>query len=121
VNSQGARGCGSLGRITLPADGALDRSLASRFHATSSPEALNFLLTQATFSDQPSENLGENRIPLVYAIDLLAALGQIALQVPKVRRLLYRARHFLCIPDDRLKFPIQGKLKSLANDVFLGV
>ena len=52
-------------------------------------------------------DLYEDRIPkVVFAIDLLAALGQ-RLQVPEVGRLLYLAGRLLCSPDDSLKFPIR--------------
>ena len=83
------------------------------------PQTSQLFFAQTTFSDKRPEDVSENRIAIVvFAIDLLTALGQIGLQVPEVRRLIYLAGHFLCGPYHRLKFPIQGSLKSLAGDTF---
>jgi hypothetical protein len=53
-----------------------------------------------------------------FAIDALAALGQITAQG---RRLFYFFGHLLCDPDDNLKFALQGSFKSFCEDAFFRV
>jgi hypothetical protein len=93
VNTEGAEGYGSLSRMTVRVDRALDRSFmslqvssvfvefgqkpcvgADRLQLVF-PKTLKFVLTQAPFPDQPPKHISQNRVSIVVgAIDPLAAL-----------------------------------------------